>query len=206
MISVPDWVWEFHGHRCPFMPIGYRKGIIGLRELNVQRVADHGMYVFPEIGVGHPQTCMADGLQAATGCTYGKMMMERTNFGKIAATVYSPEHGAVRIAAKPGFLKELGRFEFFSYRKRGVEPSQIPIGVAQETIDFVLNVDEEDAFTVQRVDGFSFQRPKSSFASEICSVCGELVFERYIRVKDGKPVCIPCSGYGAHEDKKHVLS
>jgi formylmethanofuran dehydrogenase subunit E len=37
--------------------------------------------------------------------------------------------------------------------------------------------------------------PKGSFNKSICSVCGEYVFERYVRLQDGKPVCIPCSGY-----------
>jgi formylmethanofuran dehydrogenase subunit E len=23
---LPEWVFEFHGHRCPFVPIGYRMG------------------------------------------------------------------------------------------------------------------------------------------------------------------------------------
>jgi hypothetical protein len=28
-----------------------------------------------------------------------------------------------------------------------------------------------------------------------CILCHEYVFERYVRIKDGQPVCIPCSGY-----------
>jgi heterodisulfide reductase subunit A len=30
---------------------------------------------------------------------------------------------------------------------------------------------------------------------DICSSCGEVVFERYLRIKDGKRLCIPCSTY-----------
>ena len=26
MNMIPEWAWEFHGHRCPFMPLGYRMG------------------------------------------------------------------------------------------------------------------------------------------------------------------------------------
>ncbi|MEW6526230.1 MAG: TraR/DksA C4-type zinc finger protein [Spirochaetota bacterium] len=36
---------------------------------------------------------------------------------------------------------------------------------------------------------------KGSFARDKCEICGEYVFERYIRIKNGKKVCIPCSGY-----------
>lgn len=80
-LTIPEWAWEFHGHHCPFMPIGFRMGTIALRELGIGKVADYGVYALPEIGIGHPQTCMADGIQVATGCTYGKMLMERTDYG-----------------------------------------------------------------------------------------------------------------------------
>jgi len=36
---------------------------------------------------------------------------------------------------------------------------------------------------------------RGSFNKTKCSVCGEYVFDRYVRMKDGKSVCIPCSEY-----------
>jgi formylmethanofuran dehydrogenase subunit E len=77
MFEIPEFAWEFHGHRCPFMPIGYRMGKIAMEKLGVSKVKDHGAFALSEMGVGHPQTCMMDGIQAVTGCTYGKLMMER---------------------------------------------------------------------------------------------------------------------------------
>ena len=92
-MTTPDWAFEFHGHGCPFMPLGYRMGIRALRELEVAREQDHGLFVIPELGIGHPQTCLMDGLQIATGATYGKSLMERTYWGKLAAVFYHPEQG-----------------------------------------------------------------------------------------------------------------
>jgi len=40
---------------------------------------------------------------------------------------------------------------------------------------------------------FKYAPVKGSFNKAKCEVCGEYVFERYLRVKDGKKVCIPCS-------------
>jgi formylmethanofuran dehydrogenase subunit E len=40
-------------------------------------------------------------------------------------------------------LDEFGRFEFFAYRKRGVEPSGIPAVVTQEVIDGTLAEPDE---------------------------------------------------------------
>jgi uncharacterized membrane protein YfcA len=33
--TPPDWAFEFHGHRCPFMPIGYRMGKLAIERLGV---------------------------------------------------------------------------------------------------------------------------------------------------------------------------
>jgi len=76
-IEIPAWTFEFHGHNCPFMPIGYRMGILALQKMEVERCKDHEMHVFSEMGIGHPQTCMQDGLMASTGATFGKSMIDR---------------------------------------------------------------------------------------------------------------------------------
>jgi formylmethanofuran dehydrogenase subunit E len=40
----------------------------------------------------------------------------------------------VRYALKPDFLDAFGKFEFFAYRKKGIEPSKIPAAAADEII------------------------------------------------------------------------
>lgn len=191
----PDWAFEFHGHRCPFMPIGYRMGQLALEHLGIGREKDHGFFVFPEIGEGHPQACMVDGIQAATGATYGKVLMEKTFFGKLAATFYHPQKGAVRYSLNPEFMDAMGKFEFFAYRKKGVEPSAIPQPVAEEVIRWVYEQSDDAMFKVESKPDFTFKPVKGSFNKAKCAVCGEYVFERYVRTKDGNSVCIPCSGY-----------
>jgi len=191
----PEWAFEFHGHRCPFMPIGYRMGKLALEYLGIEREKDHGFFVFPEAGEGHPQICMIDGIQAATGATYGKGLIAKTFYGKLAATFYHPKKGAVRYALRAEFLDAFGNFEFFAYRKKGVEPSEIPPALADEVINWVYEQTNEFMLKVEPKPDFKFTPVKGSFNRAKCSVCGEYVFERYVRVKDGKPVCIPCSGY-----------
>ncbi|HVO78074.1 MAG TPA: FmdE family protein [Methanomassiliicoccales archaeon] len=195
IVKIPESAWEFHGHRCPFMPIGYRMGIKGMRELGMERIKDHGAFAFSEMGVGHPQTCMIDGVMSATGCTYGKLMMERLSHGKVATIIYMPGKGAARLYLKNEFQDELGTQEFFSWRKKGVEPSDVPPDVVERAVQVVLQASDEKMFKVEMLPDFKFSRPKGSFAKVKCSSCGEYVFERYVRTKDGKPICIPCSGF-----------
>ena len=191
----PEWAFEFHGHKCPFMPIGYRMGKLAMEKLGVEREKDHGFFIFAEIGIGHPQVCFVDGVQTATGATYAKGLLEKTFYGKLAATFYHPKKGAVRYSLKPEFIDEMGKFEFFAYRKKGVEPSEIPSSVVDEVINWVYEQTDDFMFKVEMKPDFKFTPVKGSFNKAKCSVCGEYVFERYVRIKDGKPVCIPCSGY-----------
>jgi len=194
--TPPDWAFTFHGHRCPFMPLGYRMGLLALEQVGVAREMDHTLHVICELGEGHPQTCLMDGIQAATGATFGKTLIEKTFWGKLAATFWYPGKTAVRYALRAEFLDEFGKQEFFAYRKRGIEPSGIPPAVTQAAIDWTLAQSDEGIYTVQARPDFQYQPPKGSFNKLLCSKCGEYVFERYVRHQDGKPVCIPCSGYG----------
>jgi formylmethanofuran dehydrogenase subunit E len=195
METVPEWAFEFHGHRCPFMPLGYRMGRLAMKELGVEREKDHGFFIIPELGVGHPQTCLMDGLQAATGSTYGKSLMEKTFWGKLAAVFYKPGRGAVRLSLKPDFLDDFGQVEFFAYRKRGVEPSQIPSGVADASLAWVDAQPDEKVFKIEKLPDYRFTPVKGSFNKVKCVRCGEYVFERYVRLVNNEPHCIPCSGY-----------
>jgi formylmethanofuran dehydrogenase subunit E len=81
------------------------------------------------------------------------------------------------------------------YRKKGIEPSQVPADVVKNVVDVVLSATESEMFTVTKLPDYTFSRPKSSFGKIKCSKCGEYIFERYVRMVDGKPECIPCSGY-----------
>jgi len=191
----PDWAFTFHGHRCPFMPLGYRMGLQALKALGTAREMDHTLHVICELGEGHPQTCLMDGIQAATGATFGKTLIEKTYWGKLAATFWYPGKIPVRYALKAEFIDAFGKHEFFAYRKRGVEPSGIPAPVTQAAIDWTLSLADEAVFAVEQRPDFLYQPPKGSFNKSLCSKCGEYVFERYVRYQDGKPVCIPCSGY-----------
>jgi len=190
-----DWAFEFHGHKCPFMPMGYRMGMLAMEYLGVKHESDHGFFVFPETGEGHPQACMMDGMQIATGATYGKLLIAKTFYGKLAATFYHPKKGAVRYSLKPEFVDALGKFEFFAYRKKGIEPSQIPADVSEEVINWVYEQTDDFMFKVEPKPDFKFNPVKGSFNKTKCAVCGEYVFDRYVRMKDGRPACIPCSGY-----------
>ena len=200
MFQLPEWTFEFHGHRCPFMPIGYRMGSLALHLLGVDKSLDHQMHIFSEMGIGHPQGCMQDGLMSATGATFGKGMIEKLYYGKVAAFFWYPgKKDAVRIALKNEFQDKLAPHEFFKYRKQGIEPSAIPEEVRLDIINMVLNATDDELFNTSIITDFEYEPVKGSFNKAKCEICGEYVFERYLRVNDGKKVCVSCSGYRQDE-------
>ncbi len=194
--TPPDWAFEFHGHRCPFMPIGYRMGKLAMERLGVEREKDHGFFVFPEIGEGHPQTCMADGLQAATGATYGKTVMAKTFYGKLAAVFYHPREGrrALRPQADvPRRLRRLRVLRLPQARRRALaDPRR---GHRRGGRLDLRAVRRRRCSSSQDLPDFTYSPVKGSFNKTLCSSCGEYVFDRYVRVQGRRPVCIPCSGY-----------
>jgi formylmethanofuran dehydrogenase subunit E len=202
MVNIPDWLYEFHGHKCPFVVMGYRMGARALSELGVSRAHNHEMFVFSEMGVGHPQGCLQDGIQAATSATFGKGQMHKLFYGKIAAVFYYPGKTPLRIALKNEFSDRLAPHEFFRLRKQGVEPSEVPAEIANNIVTVVLSAKDKELFNLKELPDFSFRPVKGSFNKAKCEVCGEYVFERYLRRRDGKLVCIPCSG---QESAEHTI-
>jgi hypothetical protein len=57
-----------------------------------------------------------------------------------------------------------------------------------------MSLADDEIFVVTKRADFSYAPPKGSFNKSVCTACGEYVFERYLRLRDGKPYCIPCAG------------
>ncbi len=66
---------EFHGHLGPFLVIGIRMGLIGLRELDVVKGAKN-LNVTAYLAYKVPVSCILDGLQLATSCTLGNTRLK----------------------------------------------------------------------------------------------------------------------------------
>jgi len=186
------------------MPLGYRMGLLAMEKLGVKRSRNHELFVFSEMGVGHPQGCLQDGIMAATSATFGKGQLHKLYYGKVAATFYQPGKGAIRIALRSEFADKLAPHEFFKYRKQGMEPTDIPSEVAEDIIMIVRTAADEEIFSVEMKPDFQFTPVKGSFNKAKCEECGEYVFERYLRRKNGKLVCIPCSTYQKDEQLNYL--
>ncbi|WP_287961429.1 FmdE family protein [Acidiplasma sp.] len=189
---IPEFAYDFHGHRCPYMPLGFMAGEYAMRLLGIERERDHKTFLFSEMGDDHLQGCFNDGLQAATGCTYGKQIFKLMNYGKAAAILYKPEKGAVRVIVNDDILKDLEKFKFFEYRYKGYEPSEIPLDVSNEVIGYLTSIPDEKLFRYEFLKDFTYTPLKKTSKKIECDDCHELVFENYIKIWKNKKLCTTC--------------
>ena len=93
--SDPAWLAyaaQFHGRLGPWATAGTRLGMAGLREVEAQdyfdvRVTCEGPFAKP------PQSCFLDGLQVATGATFGKRNLSWVKADEIVVRVKNTKTG-----------------------------------------------------------------------------------------------------------------
>jgi formylmethanofuran dehydrogenase subunit E len=187
---------KFHGHKCPAMPMGLRAGLAAMKKLGVAHSPDGQLDAILELDEEHCATCFADGVQVATGCTYGKGNIKRLGYGKWGLTLVDRKmKRAVRVVPKTEVMMKNKQSKFMELRKSGVPASQVPAEIADPLVEMVSNAPDDMLFNIGEISPFEPRTPDHTFESVICSRCGEMVVERNARLKEGKAVCIPCSGY-----------
>lgn len=184
-----------HGHKCPAMPLGLRAGLAAMDALGVQHAPDGQLTALVEIDRNHCSTCFADGIQVATGCTFGKGNIRSLGYGKFALTLIDNKTSrSVRVVVTHEAMRRSQESEFIKFRKQGMPASQINPSLVEPLIDQVLAEKTEVLFTVEPVK--EMKPPPMAphaFDTIFCAECGEVTVERYARVKHGKIVCIPCA-------------
>jgi formylmethanofuran dehydrogenase subunit E len=184
-----------HGHKCPAMPMGLRAGMAALEALGVERATDGQLTALVEIDSDHCATCYADGVMMATGCTFGKGNIRKLGYSKFVLTLIDNKTGrSVRVATRNEVIKRNQESEFIQFRKKGVPASKIDAALIDPAVDFILAESDENLFKIDPVQEIKLNpgRPHD-FNTHICEECGEVMVERYARIKNGKTVCIPCS-------------
>ncbi len=186
----------FHGHKCPAMPLGLRAGLKAMEVLGVERCQDKELFVISETGKGHAAGCFLDGIMFATGCTYGKSNIEKRYWDKMAFTlVDTVKERAVRVSLKPQFFAKALQSPFIQKRREGIPPQDVPFEILKPLLDNILSMPEDQFLEVGEVFSYPWKKEPGCFTAVPCAICGELTFEKALRVKGGELVCIPCSGY-----------
>lgn len=190
--------WEFHGHKCPAMPMGLKAGLAAMKVLGVERSEDKELFVEAETGKGHAAGCFLDGIMTATGCTYGKSNIQKLYYNKMAFTLIDTKSGrAVRVSLKPEFFEKAMSSPFVQERKKGVPPQDIPSAITDPLVDRILGLSETEFLNISDVFQKNMKKGAANFEVKRCAKCGEAVFtDKLTTASDGRMLCIPCSGAG----------
>ncbi|MCD6358429.1 MAG: TraR/DksA C4-type zinc finger protein [Dehalococcoidia bacterium] len=187
---------EIHGHFCPFLAVGVKAGWRAVTELRVNSAGMEDV-----VAIVETNSCFSDGIQVVTGCTFGNNSLIYRDYGKTAVTVARRNGKGVRVSVKlkGEFLNErepetMRLFQAVVAERKGSESDRTRLMEEWKRVGFdMLDIPDAELFEVRKVkaDIPSYAR---IFTSVKCSVCGEDVMEPRVRMKSGKPVCIPCSG------------
>jgi len=165
----------FHGDLCAGIVLGTRMTMIGMRELGMNPMErNRDLIVYVEI-----DRCIADAIQAITGCSLGHRSLKYRPYGKFAATYINIKTGdAVRVS-----VVEKKRTE-----KTGHE-------AMKDAAQILLEAPEAELFRLKKVrvaipDGDMPGLPKYRAR---CSRCNEMIVDNKEVTIDGAVLCGNCA-------------
>lgn len=107
--ALVDAATDFHGHLGPFLVLGVRTGLVGLRELGLEK-ASAQLHVTVMLKYAVPLSCILDGIQTTTKCTVGNKRLVWKDSKEIEAEFLLMNSGRqVEVTINPAIVKELGR-------------------------------------------------------------------------------------------------
>lgn len=109
---------RLHGHRGPWLVLGYRAGLRAREVLRPE--SEHDLLCVAKVPRKVPYTCALDGIQAATSCTLGKgnIVVEESTTDSIEFLFRDRRSGRVlRLRLRPEVVKLIDEF----LRRQGME-------------------------------------------------------------------------------------
>ena len=130
---------EFHGHLGPFVVIGARMGLIGVRELGAKR-NDERLRVTAWLKDSVPFSCVIDGIQVATNCTIGNKKLRLRNSSGIAARFKLRNEKQVTFGVHPAIFERM-KDKFLS--------ENVPTSEMHELAQIAASMPEDEMFIIE---------------------------------------------------------
>ena len=130
---------DLHGHFGPFLVLGVRIGLIGLKEIKAKAGETH-LHVTAKLEYSLPFSCMLDGIQTATKCTIGNKRLSFKDSKELGATFLIEKGGhQVDVIVNSNVVQEL-RQKLQRKKPLSEETRQLALDVASRL--------ESDLFSV----------------------------------------------------------
>lgn len=170
-----------HGHLAPGLALGVRMSRAAMESLGMKR----GSRKY--VGIAETSRCLADAMQATTGCTMGHANAIIQDYGKLALTL-------ARVDTKEGVrvaLRENAHRHSALMRKWMLREGRLSKDEEKELGMELLKLDEE-YLDVSRVK-INLESAFDNSKIVKCEKCGERIPEGIAIVKD-KTLCRGCAG------------
>ena len=143
---------DFHGHLGPFLVIGIRMGLAGLKELGESASKRH-LLITASLPLRVPFSCIIDGIQVSTKCTVGNRKL-RLRAAKEVRVEFRTD------AKEPKVVISLNSYLLKSLRKR-LRQMSISDRRVRQLASEVMGRPESELFTVRRLALGKDRRPVS---------------------------------------------
>ena len=168
---------DFHGEVCAGIILGTRMTIAGMKNLGMNPLErNRFLIVYVE-----NDRCVADAIQAITGCSLGHRTLKYLPYGKFAATFVDLKTGAaVRISIADKTINDrLGT-----------------VAVKDINPKILLETPESDLFHILRVTCIipDDDMPGLPKHKTYCNNCNEVILDNKVVVRDGTILCCNCGG------------
>src|SRR3989338_7895008 len=121
---------DFHGHLGPYLVLGILMGELAIKKLRCKK--HFGIGAIVRGAIKKPVSCLIDGIQISSGCTYGKGNIEKRRGGKIAVSFRSLQNNKkIRVSLKRDLIKALDNLgghrhsEIFARELLKINPKQL---------------------------------------------------------------------------------
>jgi formylmethanofuran dehydrogenase subunit E len=194
---------KIHGHVCTASYLGARMGLYAMKYLKLKRKRDLAVGV--EI-----LTCAADGIAAATQCSFGGGRLIHLDHGKFSAIFGNWMTGEViRVKLRPSvdmehilygktlshFYKDLPNMTMELAQNRKADLKK----VEDALIEKWDKLSDDDLFILEKadVDPKLLKAPlDQQYIPEPveCALCGDVTESSKTVLKEGRKICKPCAG------------
>jgi formylmethanofuran dehydrogenase subunit E len=131
---------NFHGHLGPFLVIGIRMGLVGIRELKTKATQEN-LHVTARLKYSVPFSCVLDGIQITTRCTFGNQKLTLKNSPDIAAEFQLPDTQQVTVAVNQTTFNDLQK------QLLSKNPSNHEV---EELARLIASMPEKDLFVIKK--------------------------------------------------------
>ena len=155
----------FHGHECGGLTIGYKASLYAIKLLELEFSDDEQV-----VCIAENDACGVDAIQVILGCSIGKGNLLFHMRGKEAFSFYDRKTGrSARVVLRP--------------KPEGLEKGQ--------SLSYYLGHEPSELFDVKDATRALPQEARI-FDSYTCEICGEEAGSAWIRIVNGRKVCLDC--------------